>query len=185
MDELVSFDNRKALRIPYSGAVRLSANQFHWHLNKAQNISKEGLFIETEEVFTPGTRLYLNIDLTVDTRVVKKIRTVGKVVRLAGEKEETSQYKNGGIGVHFSLLPAEERLIRDFAQHAVNPSLPEDIPAKHNPPRHVCLEVSGEVYSCLQWWLKEALNKLLRTNSLILELVALLAFILLYVMIFL
>lgn len=184
MDALVSLDNRKALRIPYSGAVRFSADQFHWHLNKAQNISKEGLFIETGEVFTLGTRLYLNIDLTVDTQVVKKIRTVGNVVRLAGE-EETSPYKSGGLGVHFSLLPGEERIIRDFAKHAVNPSPPEDIPAKHNPARHVRVEVQREAYSCLQWWLKEALNKLLSTNSLILELVALLAFIMLYIMVFL
>jgi Tfp pilus assembly protein PilZ len=185
MDELVSLDNRKALRIPFGGAVRFSADQFHWYLNKAQNISKEGLFIETGEVFTLGTRLYLNIDLTVDTQVVKKIRTVGNVVRLAGEVEETSPYKSGGIGVHFSLLPGEERIIRDFAKLAVNPSLPEDIPAKHNPARHVCVEVRREAYSCLQWWLKEAFNKLLSTNGLILELVALLALIALYVMVFL
>ena len=185
MDELVSLDNRKALRIPYGGAVRFSADQFHWHLNKAQNISKEGLFIETGEVFTLGTNLYLNIDLTVDTRVVKKIRTVGKVVRLAGEVEETSPYKSGGIGVHFSLLPGEECIIRDFARHAVNPALPKDIPVKHKPARHVYVEVHRESYSWLQWWLKEAFNKLLSTNGLILELVALLAFILLYVMMFL
>ena len=179
-----ALDNRKALRIPYGGAVRFSADQFHWHLNKAQDISNEGLFIETGEVFTLGTRLYLNIDLTVDTQVVKKIRTVGRVVRLAGE-EETSPYKSGGLGVHFSLLPGEECIIRDFAQHAVNPSPPEDIPAQHNPARHVRVEVYREAYSCLQWWLKEGLNKLLSTNSLILELVALLVFIVLYVMVFL
>jgi Tfp pilus assembly protein PilZ len=184
MDELVSFDNRKVLRIPYSGAVRFSANQFHWHLNKAQNISKEGLFIETGEVFTLGTRFYLNIDLTVDTQVVKKIRTVGKVVRLAGE-EEASHNKSSGLGVHFSLLPGEERIIRDFAQHDAAPALPEDIPTKHDPAWHVCVEVREEAYSWLQWWLKEALNKLLSTNGLILELVALLAFIMLYVMVFL
>ena len=184
MDELVSFDNRKVLRIPYSGAVRFSANQFHWHLNKAQNISKEGLFIETGEVFTIGTRFYLNIDLTVDTQVVKKIRTVGKVVRLAGE-EEASYNKSSGLGVHFSLLPVEERIIRDFAKHDAAPALPEDIPTKHDLARHVCVEVREEAYSWLQWWLKEALNKLLSTNGLILELVALLAFIMLYVMVFL
>ena len=185
MDELVSLDNRKALRIPYGGAIRFSADQFHWHLNKAQNISKEGIFIETGEVFTLGTHLYLNIDLTVDTQVVKKIRTVGKVVRLAGEGEDTAQSKIGGLGVHFSLLPGEERIIRDFAKHAVNPSLAEDIPVKHNPARQVRVEVHREAYSCLQWWLKEGLNKLLSTNSLILELVALLVFIVLYVMVFL
>ncbi len=185
MDELVSLDNRKALRIPYSGAVRFSADQFHWHLNKAQNISKEGLFIETGEVFTLGTRLYLKIDLTVDTQVVKKIRTVGKVVRLAGAEEDTVHYKSGGLGVHFSLLPSEERIIRDFAKHAVSPSLTEDIPVKHNPARHVRFEVHREAYSCLQWWLKEGLKKLLSTHSLILELVALLVFIVLYVMVFL
>ena len=108
MDELVSYDNRKELRISYSGAVRFSADQFHWHVNKAQNISKEGLFIETGEVFTLGTNLYLHIDLTVDAQVVKKIRTVGKVVRLAGDEENTSQNKSAGIGVHFSLLTSEE-----------------------------------------------------------------------------
>jgi Tfp pilus assembly protein PilZ len=185
MDELVSLDNRKALRIPYSGAVRFSADQFHWHLNKAQNISKEGLFIETGEVFTLGTNLYLHIDLAVDTLVVKKIRTVGKVVRLGGDKEDTSQIKSGGLGIHFSLLPSEERIIRDFATHGVNPSLPEDTPAQHNPARHVSVEVHGEAYSCLQWWLQEALNKLLSTNGLILELTVILAIIVVYVIVFL
>ena len=185
MDEMVSFDNRKSLRIPCSGAVRFSADQFHWHLNKAQNISKEGLFIETGEVFTLGTNLYLHIDLTVDAQVVKKIRTVGKVVRLAGEEEDTSQIKSGGIGIHFSLVPSEERIIRDFAKHAVDPSLSEDVPAKHNPARHVSVEVHGEVYSYLQWWWKEVLNKLLSTNGLILELTVILAIIVVYVIIFL
>ena len=184
MDESVSFDNRKTLRIPCTGAVRFSADQFHWHLNKAQNISREGLFIETGEVFTPGTNLYLHIDLTVDTQVVKKIRTVGKVVRLAGEEEDTSRNKSGGIGIHFSLLSSEEHIIRDFAKHAVNSSLSEDIPAKHNPVRHVHVEVQGEAYSCLRWWLKEGLSKLLSSNSLILELVVLLVFIVLYVVLF-
>ena len=184
MDELVSFDNRKALRIPYSGAVRFSADQFHWHLHKAQNISKEGLFIETGEVFTLGTNLYLHIDLTVDTQVVKKIRTVGKVVRLAGEEEDTSPNKSGGMGIHFSLLPGEEQIIRDFAKHAANPSLPEDIHAQHNSVRQVSVEVHGETYSCLQWWWKEALNKLLSTNGFLIELTVILFIILIYVMIF-
>jgi Tfp pilus assembly protein PilZ len=185
MDELVSFDNRKELRIPCSGAVRFSADQFHWHLNKAQNISKEGLFVETGEVFTLGTNLYLHIDLTVDTQVVKKIRTVGKVVRFAGEEEDTSHNKSGGMGIHFSLLPSEELIIRDFAEHAVNPPLPEDISAQHNTERHVCVEVHGEAYSCLQWWWKEALNKLLSTNGFLIELTVILAIIVIYVVIFL
>jgi Tfp pilus assembly protein PilZ len=185
MDELVSYDNRKELRIPYKGAIRFSADQFHWHLNKAQNISKGGLFIETGEVFTLGKNLYLHIDLTVDTQVVKRIRTIGKVVRLSGDEESTSQNKSVGIGVHFSLLPSEERIIRDFAKNVVNHSLSEHIPTKHNPARHVCVEVHREAYSCLQWWLQEALNRILSTNGLILELAVILAFIVLCVMIFL
>ena len=185
MDELVSFDNRKELRIPCSGAVRFSADQFHWHLNKAQNISKEGLFVETGEVFSLGTNLYLHIDLTVDTQVVKKIRTVGKVVRLAGEEEDNSSNKGGGMGIQFSLLSSEERIIRDFAKHTVNPSLPEDTPAKHNSVRRVSVEVHGEAYSCLQWWWKEALNKLWSTNGFLIELTVILAIIVMYVVIFL
>ena len=185
MEELVSLDNRKALRIPYRGAIRFSADQFHWHLNKAQNISQEGLFIETGKVFTLGTNLYLHIDLTVDKQVVKKIRTVGKVVRLAGEEDATSQKKSGGLGVHFALLPSEECIIRDFAKHAVDSSLPEGIFAQNDLEKHVCVEVRGEVYSCLQWWCKEAINKVLSTGGLILELTVLLAILVLYVVIFL
>ena len=185
MEELVSLDNRKTLRIPYRGAVRFSADQFHWHLNKAQNISQEGLFIETGKVFTLGTNLYLHIDLTVDTQVVKKIRTVGKVVRLVGGGDATSHDESGGLGIHFSLLPSEEGIIRDFAKHAADASLPEGIPAQYDPARHVCVEVQGEAYSCLQWWWKEALNKLLGTNGLILELTVLLAILVIYIVIFL
>ena len=120
MDEGVSYDNRKALRIAYKGAVRFSADQFHWYVNTAQNISKEGIFIKTGEIFTLGTNLYLHIDLTVDAQVVKKIRTIGKVVRLAGSEEPSSQKENTGIGIHFFLLPSQKRIIRDFAKDVVN-----------------------------------------------------------------
>lgn len=185
MDESVLCDKRKAIRIPCNGTVRFSADQFNWYLNRAQNISKEGLFIETGKVFTPGTRLSVQIDLSVYSRVVEQIRTVGQVVRSGKSGDETFPTRSGGMGIHFSLLPGEERIIRDFARHPATPSGAEKIPAGHSPARHRYIEVCGEACSYLKWWLQEALKTLFNTKSLILELAALLAVIVIYVFVFL
>ena len=105
MDNLALQSKRKEMRIPFTGTVRFSADQFNWYLNKAQNISRNGIFIETEEEFKAGTKLYLNFDLTINAEVVKKIRTRGEVVRLAGDEERGAGSQGPGIGIHFSLLP--------------------------------------------------------------------------------
>lgn len=185
MDKGVLYEQRKELRIPYRGAVRFSADQFHWYLNTSQNISKEGLFIETEEVFAPDALLYLYIDLRVNDRVVKKIRTTGRVVRLAGGGEGTFPKKSAGIGIRFSLLPGDERIIRDFAEQAVNHVLSQLIPPSRQTDKQVMVAVHSKSDSYLRWWLKEALNRMLGTKGLILEMALILAFMVLFVVIFL
>ena len=56
-----------------------------------------------------GTKLYLNFDLTVNGEVVKKIRTIGEVVRLAGDEERGAGAENPGLGIHFSLLTVKRQ----------------------------------------------------------------------------
>ena len=104
MDKVVQYGRREDMRIPYRGTVRFSADQFNWYLNQAKNISKRGIFIDTEEMFRVGTRLYLTFDLTIGSEVVRRIRTTGRVVRLAKEGE-SAQGVGSGIGIQFSLLP--------------------------------------------------------------------------------
>ena len=184
MDYLVSDSNRKEMRIPYRGTVRFSADQFNWYLNKAQNISKKGIFIETEEKFTVGTKLYLNFDLTVNDEVVKKIKTIGEVVRLADSAEKANETENSGLGIRFSLLESEEAAIRTFVKDVVDSSLHGLFSGAESPAKHVCVKVQDSDPSFFQWWLQETVSKMLSTNGLIIELVLILFFVVIGVILF-
>ena len=177
MDDLVSDSNRKEMRIPYRGTVRFSADQFNWYLNKAQNISKKGIFIETEEKFTVGTKLYLNFDLTINDEVVKKIRTIGEVVRLADSGEKGNETENRGLGIRFSLLESEEAAMRTFVKDVVDSSMDGLFSGAESPAKHVCVKVQDANPSFLDWWLQETLNKMFSTNGLIIELAVILFFV--------
>ena len=178
MYNLVLDSRRKVLRFPFSGTVRFSADQLNWYLNKAQNISKKGIFIKTEEEFMVGTRLYLNFDLTVNEKVVKKIRTIGEVKRLAGDAEKGVEAANHGLGIHFLLLPSQEIAMRAFIDEVMDTSLEESA-------KHIGVEVQDKTVPLFRWWLQEVANKLLSTNGLILELTVILIFIAVGVMLFL
>ena len=184
MDNLAPHGRRKEGRIPYSGTVRFSADQFNWYLNRARNVSKKGIFIETEEKFKVGTKLYINFDLTVDGSVVKKIRTFGEVVRLAGDEKEGLETKPHGLGICFSLLPSQETVMRTFvvacAGSCLEGSSPLPLPSKQ-----VYIGLQMEPVPLLRWWIQEVVNKLLSTNGLILELAVILIFIVVGVMLFL
>jgi hypothetical protein len=184
MDNLVSDSNRKEMRIPYRGTVRFSADQFNWYLNKAQNISKKGIFIETEEKFTVGTKLYLNFDLTVNNQVVKKIRTIGEVVRLADGAEKGKETSHSGLGIRFSLLESEKAAMRTFVKDVVDSSVDGLFSGAESPVKHVWVKVQDTDPPFLSWWLQEAVNKLLSTNGLILELTVILILIVVGVVIF-
>jgi Tfp pilus assembly protein PilZ len=184
MDNLALDSKRKEMRIPYEGAVRFSADQFNWYLNNAQNISKKGIFIETDEAFTVGTKLYLNFDLTVHGEVVKKIRTIGEVVRLAVDEEGGAGNGSPGLGIHFSLLDSEETAMRAFVEDVVDSSLDGILSSGDYSAKHVCVEVQGTTASSLKWWLKELMKKTVSANGLIIELAIILFFIVLGVILF-
>lgn len=184
MYDFVLQSKRKEIRIPYSGTVRFSADQFNWYLNKAQNLSKKGMFIKTEEEFTVGTKLYLNFDLTDNDKVVKKIRTIGEVMRLAGNEERGVGAENPGLGIHFSLLPGQEIAMRAFLEDVVDSSQ-EGFISVEEPAKHICVEVQDKTVPLIMWWLQEIANKVLSTNGLILELAVILLFIVMGVMLFL
>jgi Tfp pilus assembly protein PilZ len=180
----VSDSKRTEMRIPYRGTVRFSADQFNWYLNKAHNISKKGIFIETEEKFTVGTKLYLNFDLTANDEVVKKIRTIGEVVRLAGSAEKGTDAENGGLGIRFSLLESEEAAMRAFVKDVVDSSLDGLFSGAESPAKHVCVKIHDAEPSFLGWWLQEAVNKMLSTHGLIIELTVILIFIVIGIILF-
>ncbi len=183
MDNLVPHARRKQMRIPYSGTVRYSADQFNWYLKKARNVSKKGIFIETEAQFKVGAKLYLNFDLTLDGSVVKKIKTIGEVVRLGVYGKEGSGNEGHGLGIYFSLLPNQEAAMRIFAGEWADSS-PEAPFASLPSSRHVSIGIQREPLPLLRWWFQEAGNKLLSTNGLILELAVILIFIVIGVILF-
>jgi Tfp pilus assembly protein PilZ len=174
---------RKEIRIPYSGTVRFTTDQFTWYLNKAKNISKKGIFIETEEEFAIGTKLFLNFDLTVEGKVIKKIRTIGEVVRLAGDGKEGSENQRHGLGIYFSLLPNQETAMRIFVGESTDSS-PEGFFDPLTTQKHVSIGVQKEPVPLLRWWFQEAANRLLSTNGLILELAVILILIVVGVILF-
>ena len=171
------------MRVPYSGTVRYSADQFNWYLNRARNVSKKGIFIKTEEKFTVGAKLYLNFDLTVDGSAVKKIRTIGEVVRLADDAKEVWGNKPYGLGIYFSLLPSQETVMRSFVEESIDSS-PEGSSPLPLPSKQVSIGVQGKPVPLLRWWLQEGVNNLLSTNGLILELAVILIFIAVGVILF-
>jgi len=184
MDNLVLNSKRKEKRIPYRGMVRFSADQFNWYLNKAQNISGNGIFIQTGEAFKAGTKLFLNFDLTVGPDVVKKIRTRGEVVRIAGDEEKGSGNHSQGLGLHFFLFPREEKAIRAFVEDFVKSSPDKSFAPGQSSAKHVCIEAQGTPASFLRWWFEEVVNRVYHTNGVILELAVILIFIVLGIMIF-
>ena len=171
------------MRVPYSGTVRYSADQFNWYLNRARNVSNKGIFIRTEGKFTVGTKLYLNFDLTVDGIAVKKIRTIGEVVRLADDAKEVWGNKPYGLGICFSLLPSQDAVMKSFVRGCGDFFNERSSPLS-SPSKHVSIGVQEKSVPLLRWWLQESINNLLSTNGLILELTVILILIAVGVMIF-
>ena len=176
MDKLVVGNRRKDLRIPFKSNVRFSADQFNWYLDRSQNVSKRGLFIETEKMFKVGSRIYLHFNL-MEGDHVKKIKAIGKVVRL-GSVEEVGRRERSGIGIRFSLLPSEDRMICSFIEGIVNYSVPVSSSSLHQSATHIYGEAKGSPASLFKWWLKEIVSKACTANGLIVELVFLVVIIL-------
>ena len=176
MDKLVTGNRRKDLRIPFKSNVRFSADQFNWYLDRAQDISKRGLFIETEKMFKVGSRIYLHFNLMAGDQV-KKIKAIGKVVRLSNVEEKAGRRKSSGIGIRFSLLPSEDRMMCSFIKGIVNHSVPVDSSSFHQSAKHIYIEAKSSPNSIFKWWLKEIVNKACTANGLIVELVFLIVII--------
>ncbi len=49
MDKLVSNKQSRDLRVPFKNVVRFGVDQSNLHLDKVHDISKSGMFIETEK----------------------------------------------------------------------------------------------------------------------------------------
>ena len=177
MDKLVSNQRRKDLRIPFKSVVRLSADKINWHLDKTNDISKSGIFIETGEMFKEGSKVHLNFDLATDCQV-KNIKTVGKVVRLVAAKEAAGLKEESGIGIKFSLMPGEEFMIRSFIKDTANQTASVPPSSLPQPAKHICVEAKIQPLSLLKWWLKEAFVKTFTLKGVIVELVLLIVIIL-------
>jgi hypothetical protein len=112
----------------------------------------------------------------VDNKVIKKIRTIGEVVWLAGDTKEGLVNEQYGLGIYFSLLPNQETAMRIFVGEWADSSPEGPCASLPSPSKHVCLGVQREPVSLLRWWFQEVANKLLSTNGLILELAVMLIF---------
>lgn len=184
MGKLMYNNQRKDLRIPFKNDVRFSKDQFRWDLGKPKNISKGGIFVETERMFKVVSKVYMNLTLTTGGQI-KKIKAVGKVMRLANAEEKGDNNESPGIGIKFYLLPSEELMIRSFIRGIVNQSVPVFSSSLSQSGKHILnVEIESPPFSLLKWWLKEAVTKAFSLNSLIVEL-ALLVIILLVLGVFL
>ena len=184
MDQLVTANRRKDLRIPFKSDVRFSADQFNWYLERAQNISQRGLFIETAKMFKVGSMIYLHFDLMADDQV-KKMKAIGKVVRLANGEGKAGRGKSSGIGIRFSLLPSEDQMMCSFIKSIANHSVPVASSSLHQSAKGIYVEAKSSPDSIFKWWLKEMVNKACTANGLLVELVCFIVIILIVFIAFL
>lgn len=171
MDGLVVGKHRSDFRIPFDHDIRYSIDQFNWHLGRADNISKGGIFVETEKMLKVGSRIYLNFNLP---NIFQNIKTTGEVVRLANAEDGSMGVEFSGIGIRFSLIPGEELVIRNFIRGILNNSVRvRSSPIQRSQNHIVKIETKNAFVSLLKWWVKEAVAKFAKVNYLIVELVAL------------
>jgi len=186
MEKLVSTKKSRDIRVPFKNVVKFGVDQSNLHLDKAHDISKSGMFIETEKKLKVGSKVHLNFDLITDFQV-KNIKAVGKVVRSADTIEKAGKSEGSGVGIKFSLLPSEEFLIRSFVKDIANQAR-ESSPSLNRPAKHICLEVKSPPDSLLclsKWWLKEMVAKAFAYNGLIMQLVILVIFVAIAIVVFL
>lgn len=186
MDKLVSSKRRRDTRVPFKHVVRFGVDRSNLHLDKAHDISKSGMFIETREKLKVGSNVHLNFDLITDFQI-KNIKAVGKVVRLADTTKKAGKSEGSGVGIKFFLLPSEEFLIRSFVEDMANQAT-EPSPSSNRTVKHICVEVkrSPDSLFCLsKWWLKEMVDKAFAYNGLIMQLVILVIFVAIAIMVFL
>ena len=182
---LVSSKQNRDIRVPFKNVVKFGVDRSNLHLDKAHDISKSGMFIETEKKLKVGSKVHLNFDLITDFQV-KNIKAVGKVVRFADAIEEAGKSEGSGVGIKFFLLPSEEFLIRSFVKDIAN-QITESSTSINRPEKHICLEVKSPPDSlfCLsKWWLKEIAAKAFACNGLIMQLVILVIFVAIAIMVF-
>ena len=171
MDELVSDNQRKNLRILFNHDVRFSMDQFNWHLGRADNISKGGIFVETERRLKVGVKIYLNFSIPTN---FQNIKATGEVVRLANAAGGSTKEEFSGMGIRFSLAPSEELMIRSFIRGILDNSVPVRSPSLRQPSRRILsAETKSSLIYTIKWWVKEIVTKFARVNYLIAELVVL------------
>ncbi|MBW1838440.1 MAG: PilZ domain-containing protein [Deltaproteobacteria bacterium] len=170
MDGLVAGNQRRDLRIPFDSDIRYSMDQFNWHLGRADNISKGGIFVATEKMLKLGSRVYLNFNLP---NTFQNIKTTGEVVRMANAEEGSMGGEFSGMGIRLSL-PSEELMIRSFIRGILNNSVPVRSSTMQKSQKHILkVETKNTFVPVLKWWVKEIFTKLVKVNYLVAELVVL------------
>ena len=171
MDGLVAGNQRRDLRIPFNNDVRFSMDQFNWHLGRADNISKGGIFIATERRLKIGSKIHLNFNLPT---TFQNIKATGEVVRLANAGGGNTEEEFSGMGIRFSLIPSEELMIRSFIRGILNNSVPVRSSTMQKSQNHIFkVETKNTFVSVVKWWVKEAVAKFVKVNYLIAELIVL------------
>jgi len=171
MDGLVAGNQRRDLRIPFDSDIRYSMDQFNWHLGRADNISKGGIFVATEKMLKLGSRVYLNFNLP---NTFQNIKTTGEVVRMANAEERSMGVEFSGMGIRLSLIPSEELMIRSFIRGILNNSVPVRSSTKQKSQKHIFkVETKNSFVPVLKWWVKETVTKFVKVNNLVAELVVL------------
>jgi Tfp pilus assembly protein PilZ len=171
MDELVSDNQRKDLRILFNNDVRFSTDQFNWHLGRADNISNGGIFVETERMLRVGTKIYLNFGIPTN---FQNIKAAGEVVRWANVAGGSIKEEFSGMGIRFSLSPSEDLMIGSFIRGILDNSVPVHSPSLRQPSRRsLSAETIRSLIYAIKWWVREVVTKYARVNYLIAELAVL------------
>lgn len=168
---------RKDVRIPYKENVQFSMDQFNWYLGRSQNISKRGIFVETDKMLKSGSRIFLNFKIPGRYQV-NNIKATGEVVRLADIEEKALRMGSSGIGVRFSLLPTDENIIRSFIRSIDDRSVPAFSFPSPKITKPVYGKARGSFYALLKWWFRNIATKAFTFNGFVVEMVALIIIIL-------
>ena len=162
---------RKDLRVPLEDDVRYTADKFNWYFGWGQNISKSGIFIETERIFKIGSLICMNLILAVPGHQTKKLKVVGKVVRVANGKPESSDRTSQGMGVEFCYSLGEELILRKFILDAIDHSITINFAPLPQASSCEDSEQRPSPYALCKWWLKEVITNSCLFNRTTVELV--------------
>jgi hypothetical protein len=127
----------------------------------------------------------MNLVLALPDQPVKKLKTVGKVVRVASATGSGSDGVSQGMGVEFAHSPGEELILRKFILDAIDHSITVNFSWLPSCPSRSDSDRMSSHSTLCKWWLKEIIRKAGQYNKVTVELVLALVILVLITLAFL